>query len=144
MIVGPSSFLQARLLRDLNAVSTSELGELDYDMRIKAYDTIQPQLFHGMKEEHMGAILSHCVYDMSSEELIFRQSASRALQSFLGFSASVMNNDLECLIETATVKPGEINSSDICTKGRIQQILERTYLHNMGSAMCKDISVQKV
>ena len=51
MIVGPSSFLQARLLRDLNAVSTSELGELDYDMRIKAYDTIQPQLFHGMKEE---------------------------------------------------------------------------------------------
>ncbi|KAM0879606.1 hypothetical protein ACQ4PT_034126 [Festuca glaucescens] len=133
----------ARLLRDLNAVSTSELGELDYDMRIKAYDTVQPQLFHGMQEEHMGAILSHCVYDMSSKELIFRQSASRALQSFLGFSASVMNNDLECSVETATVERGENNSSNVCTKGRIQQILERTYLHNMGSAMCKDISVQK-
>uniref|UniRef100_A0ACD5UJH9 Uncharacterized protein n=1 Tax=Avena sativa TaxID=4498 RepID=A0ACD5UJH9_AVESA len=133
----------ARLLQDLNAVSTSELGELDYDRRIKAYDAVQPQLFHGMQIEHIGAILSHCVYDMSSEELIFRQSASRALQSFLGFSASVMDNDHKCSIETATVKPGENNSRSVCTKGHIQQILERTYLHNMGSAMCKDISVQK-
>uniref|UniRef100_A0A453EZ34 HTH arsR-type domain-containing protein n=2 Tax=Aegilops tauschii subsp. strangulata TaxID=200361 RepID=A0A453EZ34_AEGTS len=132
----------ARLLRDLNAVSTSELGELDYDMRIRAYDTVQPQLFHGMQEEHIGAILSHCVYDMSSDELIFRQSASRALQSFLGFSASVMNSDPGGSVETATVKPGD-NSRNICTKGRIQQILERTYLHNMGTAMSKDISVQK-
>lgn len=133
----------ARLLRDLNAVSASELGELDYDTRIKAYDMVQPRLFHGMREEHMGAILSHCVYDMSSEELIFRQSASRALQSFLEFSASIMNNDSECSSETPDIKHGETNSSSTCTKGRIQPILERTYLHNMGLAMCKDISVQK-
>ncbi|KAM3330839.1 hypothetical protein ACQJBY_027135 [Aegilops geniculata] len=133
----------ARLLQDLNAVSTSELGELDYDVRIRAYDMVQPQLFHGMQEEHIGAILSHCVYDMSSDELIFRQSASRALQSFLGFSASVMNSDPGSSVETATVKPGDSNSRNICTKGRIQQILERTYLHNMGTAMSKDISVQK-
>lgn len=113
-------------------------------MRIRAYDTVQPQLFHGMQEEHIGAILSHCVYDMSSDELIFRQSASRALQSFLGFSASVMNSDPGGSVETATVKPGDNNSRNICTKGRIQQILERTYLHNMGTAMSKDISVQKV
>jgi len=31
---------------------------------------------------------------MSFEELILRQSASRALQSFVEFSASVMNNDV--------------------------------------------------
>ncbi|KAG8051514.1 hypothetical protein GUJ93_ZPchr0001g29715 [Zizania palustris] len=127
----------ARLMRDLNAVSTSELGELDYDTRIKAYDMIQPQLFLDMREEHVSAILSHCVYDMSAEELIFRQSASRALQSFLNFSASLMNNELKPSMET------ESNPSGICTKDRIQQILEKTYLHNMGLAMSKDISIQK-
>uniref|UniRef100_A0A0E0JKH0 Uncharacterized protein n=1 Tax=Oryza punctata TaxID=4537 RepID=A0A0E0JKH0_ORYPU len=127
----------ALLMRDLNAVSTSELGEVDYDTRIKAYDTIQPESFLDMREEHVCAVLSHCVYDMSSEELIFRQSASRALQSFLDFSASVMNNELKHCIET------ENNSSGIWTKGSIQQILEKTYLHNMGVAMSKDISIQK-
>uniref|UniRef100_A0A0D9V2B9 Uncharacterized protein n=1 Tax=Leersia perrieri TaxID=77586 RepID=A0A0D9V2B9_9ORYZ len=127
----------AMLMRDLNAVSTSELGEIDYDTRIKAYDMIQPESFLGMRKEHVGAILSHCVYDMSSEELIFRQSASRALQSFLDFSASVMNNESKPSIET------ENDSSGITTKGSIQQILEKTYLHNMGAAMSKDISIQK-
>ncbi|XP_062230251.1 uncharacterized protein LOC133927941 isoform X2 [Phragmites australis] len=133
----------ARLMQDLNAVSTSELGEVDYDTRLDAYDKVKPHLFLGMKEEYVGAVLSHCVYDMSSEELIFRQSASRALQSFLDFSASVMNNESKYSIETADIKPGENDTRDICTKGCIQQILEKTYLHNMGVAMTKDISIQK-
>uniref|UniRef100_A0A0D9YB09 Uncharacterized protein n=1 Tax=Oryza glumipatula TaxID=40148 RepID=A0A0D9YB09_9ORYZ len=133
----PSVSTLAMLVRDLNAVSTSELGEVDYDTRIKAYDTIQPQSFLDMREEHVGAILSHCVYDMSSEELIFRQSASRALQSFLDFSASIMNNESKHCIEI------ENNSNGIWTKGSIHQILEKTYLHNMGVAMSKDISIQK-
>ncbi|XP_039847986.1 small subunit processome component 20 homolog isoform X2 [Panicum virgatum] len=137
------SFL-AGFIRDLNAVSTSELGELDYDTRLNAYDKVKPQMFLGMTEEHVGAILSHCVYDMSSEELIFRQSASRALQSFLDFSASVMNNDeSKYSVETADDKSGENNSRNICTMSCIEKILEKTYLHNMGVAMTKDVSIQK-
>jgi U3 small nucleolar RNA-associated protein 20 len=135
--------LQAGLIRDLNAISTSELGELDYDTRLNAYDMVNPQLFLGLTEEHVGAVLSHCVYDMSSEELIFRQSASRALQAFLDFSASVMSNDeSKYSIETADVS-GE-NTRNICTISCIQKILEKTYLHNMGVAMAKDVSIQKV
>ena len=102
-------------------------------------------MFLGLTEEHVGAILSHCVYDMSSEELIFRQSASRALQSFLDFSASVMNNDeSKYSVETADDKSGENNSRNICTMSCIEKILEKTYLHNMGVAMTKDVSIQKV
>uniref|UniRef100_K3XDN4 Uncharacterized protein n=1 Tax=Setaria italica TaxID=4555 RepID=K3XDN4_SETIT len=138
-----SMSFMAGLIRDLNAVSTSELGELDYDTRLNAYDKVNPQLFLGLTEEHVGAILSHCVYDMSSEELIFRQSASRALQAFLDFSASVMNNDeSKYSIETADVS-GENNTRNICTRNCIQKILEKTYLHNMGVAMAKDVSIQK-
>jgi U3 small nucleolar RNA-associated protein 20 len=136
--------MQASLMRDLNAVSTSELGELDYDTRLKAYDKVQPQLFLGMREGHLSAILSRCVYDMSSEELIFRQIASRALQSFLDFSSSVMNNESKHSGETADFEPGENNTKNISTKGYIQQILEKTYLHNMGVAMTKDINSKGV
>jgi U3 small nucleolar RNA-associated protein 20 len=99
-------------------------------------------LFLGLTEEHVGAILSHCVYDMSSEELILRQSASRALQSFLDFSSSVMNNDVSKY--SIDDKSRENNTRSICTMGCIQKILEKTYLHNMGVAMTKDISIQKV
>jgi hypothetical protein len=53
---------------------------------------------------------------MLSEELIFWKSTSRALQSFLGLSASVMNNDRECSLKTTIVKPGENNSINVCTK----------------------------
>lgn len=137
------SFL-ARLIRDLNAVSTSELGELDYDTRLNTYDMVKRQLFLGLTEEHVDAILSHCVYDMSSDELILRQSASRALQSFLDFSASVMNNDeSKYSVETADEKSRENNGRNICTIVCIQKILEKTYLHNMGVAMTKDMSIQK-
>ena len=102
-------------------------------------------MFLGLTEEHVGAILSHCVYDMSSEELIFRQSASRALQSFLEFSVSLMNNDeSKYSIETADDKSGENNTRNICTMSCIEKILEKTYLHNMGVAMTKDVSIQKV
>jgi U3 small nucleolar RNA-associated protein 20 len=99
-------------------------------MRIKAYrlvvswharrkyecHIISLYVLYGVQEEHMGAILSHCVYDMLSEELIFWKSTSRALQSFLGLSASVMNNDRECSLKTTIVKPGENNSINVCIK----------------------------
>nr|CAD1819808.1 unnamed protein product [Ananas comosus var. bracteatus] len=126
----PSYAFLATLLRDLNAVSSSELGELDYDARIKAYDTVRQELFPELREEHAVAILSHCVWDMSSEELIFRQSASRALHSFLQFATSILGS-AESII------------SSIWTKASIQRILEKTYLHSMGDAMSKDISIQK-
>jgi U3 small nucleolar RNA-associated protein 20 len=90
----------------------------------------------------VGAILSHCVYDMSSEELILRQSASRALQLFLEFSTLVMNNDVSKY--SIDDKSRENNTRSICMMGCTQKILEKTYLHNMGVAMTKDISIQNV
>ncbi|KAJ4812893.1 Small subunit processome component 20-like protein [Rhynchospora pubera] len=131
-----SSFsVLARLLCDLNAISTSELGELDYDTRIKAYDSVESQLFWYLREEQAMTVLSHCVFDMSSEELIFRQSASRALQSFLQFAAPILNGD------------GSFTGNDVAPvvwkKASVMQIVERIYLHHMGDAMSKDVSVQK-
>ncbi|KAJ3672155.1 hypothetical protein LUZ60_006876 [Juncus effusus] len=117
----------AKLMRDLNAVSQTELDEADYDLRIKAYDSISPELFSKLKEEQTMTVLSQCVHDMSSEELIFRQSASRALGEFVKFGAGVWNGEGE----------GGWN------KGSVGKVVDRIYLCHMGEAMSKDVSVQK-
>ncbi|WOK99438.1 small subunit processome component [Canna indica] len=153
VLIDPSLAEVARPLHELNAVSSSISGELDYDTRMKAYNTIGPELFSKLKVEHAMLILSHCVYDMASEELIFRQSASRALLSFIDFAALVLNNiednSSEMLLDDAAQ---EISTSQILekregtykwTKSCIKQIINTTFLHNIGDAMTKDISVQK-
>jgi U3 small nucleolar RNA-associated protein 20 len=120
----------------MNAVSTTELGELDYDTRIKAYDSVGPQLFMYLREEQVMTVLSHCVYDMSSEDLIFRQSASRTLHSFLQFTAPILNGD---------DNSSRIDGSPLVwKKASVMQIVEKIYLHHIGDAMCKDMSIQKV
>ncbi|KAG1347740.1 hypothetical protein COCNU_06G015690 [Cocos nucifera] len=152
-MINPSLAFLARLLHGLNAVSSSEIGELDYDKRIGAYDTIRPELFAQLREEHALAILSHCIYDMSSDELIFRQSASRALLSFIQFAGSIINKETsdcpELLLhdgaqEDATDQTVEKNNiRSTWTKACIHQIVKETLLQNMGEAMSKDISIQK-
>lgn len=137
----------------MNAVSSSEIGELDYDKRIAAYDTIRPELFSQLGEEHALAILYHCIYDMSSEELIFRQSASRTLLSFIQFAASIVNSETndcpEVLLcdgahEDVTDQiVGKNNTSSAWTKACIQRIVKKTLLQNMGDALSKDISFEK-
>ncbi|XP_042384346.1 U3 small nucleolar RNA-associated protein 20-like isoform X1 [Zingiber officinale] len=141
----------AKLLCDLNAVSSSLLGELDYDRRISAYEKIKPGLFSELKVEHVMLILSHCVYDMSHVELIFRQSASNALLSFIHFAASVLenseDNSSKMLLnnETQEVPEDHIlkkeDSQSKWTKKSIKQIVNTTFLSNVGGALNKDISV---
>lgn len=148
--------MQAKLLRRLNAVSASslEIGEPDYDTRVEAYGSIKPELFSVLKDDHALIILSQCVYDMSSEELVFRQSASRALLSFVQFAGPIVNSEKKyCdeIISKFEPQGDKVNttqrSSDTSvtwTKVSIQKIIKNIFLSNMGEAMKKDISVQKV
>lgn len=141
-------------MSDLNAVSSSLLGELDYDRRISAYEKIKPGLFSELKVEHAMLILSHCVYDMSHVELIFRQSASNALLSFIHFAASVLenseDNSSKMLLnnETQEVPEDHIlkkeDSQSKWTEKNIKQIVNTTFLSNVGGALNKDISVLRV
>lgn len=117
----------ANLLRDLNATSTVELGELDYDTVIAAYEKISADFFHTVPEEHVLIILSHAIHDMSSEDLILRQSAYRLLLSFVEFSSQMLDrSDQE--------SPG----------AWVRHILSNFFLKHMGTAMNKEDSTQKV
>ncbi|KAJ0966400.1 hypothetical protein J5N97_027538 [Dioscorea zingiberensis] len=151
MMNDPSLPFLSNLLHRLNAVSSLEIGEPDYDTRVEAYQSIRPELFSLCKEDHALVILSQCVYDMSSEELVFRQSASRALLSFIQFAGPILNaekKDCDEIISKfepqdnkTTLKPCGTNVA--WTKAFIQKIIKKIFLSNMGEAMKKDIIVQK-
>ncbi|KAL6992171.1 hypothetical protein U1Q18_010278 [Sarracenia purpurea var. burkii] len=121
----------AKLVRELNSTSAMEMGGLDYDTIISAYEKINKDFFYTVGEKHALVILSHAVHDMSSEDLILRQSGYRSLLSFVEFSGEILDRELvsddQCW-------------SEVC----IQRIINKFLFRNMGDAMRKGASVQKV
>ncbi|KAL5994512.1 hypothetical protein ACLOJK_024565 [Asimina triloba] len=137
---------QAKLIRELNARSISEIGEPDYDTRVNAYEKITPDLFSSLKEGHVLVILSHCVYDMSSEDLILRQSASRSLLSFILFAASILELEesgckgTQCHDKAFTE---DVPVADALNRSGIKHLINNFFLLHMSEAMCKEMSIQK-
>ncbi|KAL6970989.1 hypothetical protein U1Q18_030668 [Sarracenia purpurea var. burkii] len=121
----------AKLVRELNSTSAMEMGGLDYDTIISAYEKINKDFFYTVGEKHALVILSHAVHDMSSEDLILRQSGYRSLLSFVEFSGEILDRELvsddQCW-------------SEVC----IQRIINKFLFRNMGDAMSKGAPVQKV
>ena len=107
------------------------MGGLDYDRIINAYEKINKDFFYTVREKHTLIILSHAVYDMSSEELILRQSGYRLLLSFIEFSAEILHQEL---------KFDDVYWSEAC----IHQIINKFFLKHMGDAMNKEAPTQKV
>ncbi|KAG0488452.1 hypothetical protein HPP92_007263 [Vanilla planifolia] len=135
------------LLQKLNAMSSVDIGELDYDTRVIAYETISPELFSSHVADHALVILSQCIYDMSSDELILRQCASKSLLAFIHFASSLLKKDTEnsladgaaCKEAPTGVETGQLN----WTKAGIQWVIKSIFLKNMKESMTKDISIQK-
>lgn len=128
----PSALTVANLLHELNAPSTSEMGGLDYDTIIGAYDKINIDFFYSVQEEHALVILSHFVHDMSSEELILRQSAYRLMLLFVEFCGQILDQEVK-------------SEKEGCwSRASIQHIINNFLLKHMGDAMNKEATVQKV
>lgn len=123
--------MQAKLVRELNSTSAKEMGGLDFDSIIGAYEKISKDFFYTVKEKHALVILSHAVHDMSSEELILRQSAFRLLISYIEFSAELLKREM---------KSEDRSWSESC----IHQIINKFFFKHMGDAMKKEASNQKV
>ncbi|KAJ7955379.1 Small subunit processome component 20-like protein [Quillaja saponaria] len=132
-----SVFLVAKLVRELNAISASEMGELDYDAVINCYGRINAELFSEVQVDHAVLILSHCVHHMSSEELILRESAHRSLLSFVDFSALLLCGEGNNQEKTNHIEGG------CWTKPSIQRIVNKFLLKHMGDAMNRKEIVRK-
>ncbi|ERN01577.1 U3 small nucleolar RNA-associated protein 20 [Amborella trichopoda] len=145
--IDPSITSLAELLQGLNAVSATEIDEFDYDTRISCYEKIEWS--PGVKESHAVVVLSHCVYDMSSEELLLRQSASRSLLSFVQFAASVLDHKAEenkdSLLhdqvgeESVPGSLAKLKAQGSCTRERMPHIIKKKLLLHIKEAMNKEI-----
>ncbi|KAI3984708.1 hypothetical protein MKX01_039325 [Papaver californicum] len=135
----PSVVFLAKFVHDLNAMSISEMDELDYDTRINAYESVNSGFFYRLRKDHALVILSHTVHDLSSEELIIRQSASRLLLSFIQFSSKVLGSDpMDC---EEMIEP--MAASETWTKACVERIIKNFILKHMGEAMSREISIQR-
>ncbi|KAF6153049.1 hypothetical protein GIB67_034771 [Kingdonia uniflora] len=141
-LVHTNNLMQGKLVKELNAISVTEMGELDYDTRVNAYDSIRPEFFFTVRDDHALVVLSHSIYDMSSEELILRQSACRLFLSFIKFSAFVLGSNETKGPEAP--KESTLLDTDSCwTKTRVRHIIKKFILKHMEEGMNKEITIQR-
>ncbi|XP_071696721.1 uncharacterized protein [Rutidosis leptorrhynchoides] len=127
----PSLVRVANLLRELSATSAMEIDGLDYDVIIGAYEKINIEFFCSVRKDHALIILSHCVHDMSSQDLILRNSAYSLLLLFVDFCQKIISCEL-------------VSNFGCWTKASIQNTVNNFILKYMGDAMNKENSVKKV
>ncbi|GMH20278.1 hypothetical protein Nepgr_022119 [Nepenthes gracilis] len=135
-----SIYALAELICELNATSAMEIGDLDYDTIVNAYDKINVEYFYSVREAHALMILSNCIHGMSSGELILRHSAYRSLISFVEFCALICRQEEKN--QEMSERMMEVGNSP-WTKAGIRRIVNKFLLKHMGDAMSKGTSVQK-
>lgn len=131
--------MQAKLLHDLNATSATEVGGLDYDTIINAYEKINVDFFYTVPEEQSLLVLSHCVFDMSSEELILRHTAYKSLLLFVEFTSLILGE-----VEDDLERPCKRTNDGYWTRGSIKRVMSKFLLKHLGNAMMGEASVKKV
>ena len=133
--------MQAKLVHDLNATSAVEVGGLDYDVIVSTYEKINIDFFYTVDVDKALVILSHCVYDMSSEELILRHSAYQLLLLFVQFTKLVLEED-----HTSLEMPCKMTTTDYgnWTKGSVKRMISKFFFKHLGNAMKEEASVRKV
>lgn len=122
----------------MNATSPEEMNSLDYDSIVAAYDKIDISLFYTLEVGYELVILSHCVYDMSSEDLILRKSAQRILLLFVDFSSLILDGEKCNGHESTRI----VECS--WTIASIQRIMNKFILKHIGEAMKSGSKVKKV
>lgn len=134
--------MQAKLVRELNATSALEMGGLDYDTIVHAYENIGVDFFYTVQEDCALVVLSQSVHDMSSDELILRHSAYRCLLSFVEFSGLILCGKVQncCGMDQAMLT----NSLGCWTQACIQRMINKFLLKHMGNAMKAGSTVRKV
>ncbi|XP_031736395.1 small subunit processome component 20 homolog isoform X2 [Cucumis sativus] len=138
--VDSSILCVAQIIRGLNATSAMEIGGLDFDTIVNTYEKISVDFFCATSEEHALVVLSQCMHDMSSEELILRHSAYRCLLSFVEFSSSVLGQGGISHQESSDNITLYDNS---WSKESIMRLTNKFIFKHMGEAMNRETSVKK-
>lgn len=133
--------MQGKLVRELNATHDME-ADLDYDTIVSAYERVTTDFFYSVREDHALLILSQCIHDLSSSELIIRHSAYRALLAFVDFCAQIVN----CKEKDNQEKPEamEVVENHSWTKSSVHRVVEKILIKHIGDSMKSGAPIKKV
>ncbi|OWM88808.1 hypothetical protein CDL15_Pgr020762 [Punica granatum] len=136
----PSMLKAGKLVRELNSISAME-ADLDYDTIIGAYETITTDFFSSVREEHALLVLSQCVHDLSSTELILRDSAYRSLLALIDFCAQIVDREEKDNQE----EPEAMVVVENCfwDKSSVHRVVEKFLMKHIGEAMKKGAPSRK-
>ncbi|MCO5560984.1 hypothetical protein L7F22_014604 [Adiantum nelumboides] len=87
-LANPALSFVAGLISDLNSLSLSSVGEYDYERRLEAYGRLTADSFGNMSYEQALLIISQGLYDVKSDDISIRHSASNCLTTFIHFLAA--------------------------------------------------------
>ena len=90
----------ANPINELDVTSVTETSGLDYDTIVYAYEKISMEFFNNISKNQALVILSRCIYDMSSNELILRHNAYRLLVSSAELSVQIPKLEVKSDHET--------------------------------------------
>ena len=90
----------ANPINELDVTSVKETSGLDYDTIVHAYEKISMEFFNNISKNQALIILSRCIYDMSSNELILRHNAYRLLVSSAELSVQIPKLEVKSDHET--------------------------------------------
>lgn len=81
------------LLTGLNAMSTTEIDEPDYERRMGAYGQLTPERWGSFSLLAAAPLLQHCVRDLrNAEDLSLRHAAAQALEHLIAAAASAVDS----------------------------------------------------
>lgn len=124
--------LQAKCVRDMNAISPMEVDDLDYETIVNAYGKIDADFFNKSSSQHMMIILSQSIYNISSDELSLKDSARNLLGSFIEFLASILCQEASGQSDIGK----EVAKADASwTIDRILSIVNKFLLQHIGDAI---------
>ncbi|KAH7288543.1 hypothetical protein KP509_31G030600 [Ceratopteris richardii] len=86
----------ANLISDLNSMSSSTVGEYDYERRIEAYGRLTVVSFVEMTYEQVHLVIAQSSYDLQSDDLSIRHCASNCISLFVQFLSSKCNSNKVC------------------------------------------------
>ena len=138
-------FTQAELISDLNAISVSIVGEYDYDRRLQAYGRLSAGLFWNISYNQATLLISQAMYDIKSDDISIRHSASNCLVIYINFLRSVHTEHQNVShIETKLCD----TSDDSHTSWRldsVQMSVQKLLLPNVRKSMsAEEMSVRRV
>ena len=126
----------------------STVGEYDYERRLQAYVRLSAELFSNINYNQATLLISQAVYDIKSEDISIRHSASNCLLIYIHFLRSVYaehDKDINVLDKEISSCATNDNSNTSWGLECVQISVQKLLLPNIRKSMsAEEMAVRRV